>query len=44
MERWRGRGENVSAGQRAFYHRARCDSAAALGQYDSEMEREATDA
>ena len=33
MERWRGRGENVSAGQKAFYHRAKCDSAAALGRY-----------
>jgi len=44
LERWRGRVENVSAGQRAFYHRAKCESAAALGQYRSEMESEATDA
>jgi fructose-bisphosphate aldolase class I len=29
---WHGRNENLRAGQRAFYHRARCDSAAALGR------------
>ena len=38
---WKGKRENVAAGQRAFYHRARCDWAAALGQYSSEMESEA---
>jgi fructose-bisphosphate aldolase class I len=37
---WQGKPENVAAGQRAFYHRARCDSAAALGKYVSAMERE----
>jgi fructose-bisphosphate aldolase class I len=37
LERWHGRGENVSDGQRAFHHRAECDRAAALGQYDSVM-------
>jgi len=30
----------VKAGQQAFYHRAKCDSAAALGQYNSAMEAE----
>jgi fructose-bisphosphate aldolase class I len=44
LERWRGKGENVPAGQRAFYHRAKCESAAALGRYNNEMEQEATDA
>jgi hypothetical protein len=29
----------VRAGQKAFFHRAMCDSAAALGRYGSEMER-----
>jgi fructose-bisphosphate aldolase class I len=40
LERWHGRNENVYAGQRAFYHRAKCDSAAALGKYSSDMESE----
>ena len=35
---WQGRNENLTAGQRAFYHRARCDSAAALGRYNAAME------
>jgi fructose-bisphosphate aldolase class I len=38
MELWHGRRENVAAGQHAFYHRAMCDSAAALGRYRREME------
>ena len=41
LEIWHGRSENVQAGQRAFYHRAKCDCAAALGRYRSEMESEA---
>jgi fructose-bisphosphate aldolase class I len=41
LEAWRGRSENVTAGQQALRHRARCDSAAALGKYRSAMEREA---
>jgi fructose-bisphosphate aldolase class I len=40
METWRGRSENVSAAQRAFYHRARCDSAAVAGHYGSTLESE----
>lgn len=39
LELWHGRQENVRAGQKAFFHRAMCDSAAALGRYGSEMER-----
>ena len=41
LEIWHGRNENVAPGQRAFRHRAKCDSAAALGVYRSSMEREA---
>jgi fructose-bisphosphate aldolase class I len=41
MSAWRGRNDNVRAAQRAFYHRARCNSAAALGQYRPDMESEA---
>ncbi len=37
---WHGRSENVQAGQHAFYHRAKCDSAAALGRYRGDMESE----
>jgi len=40
METWRGRSENVSSAQRAFYHRARCDSAAVAGRYGSALEAE----
>jgi len=38
MELWHGRRENVGAAQQAFAHRAKCDSAAALGRYRAEME------
>jgi fructose-bisphosphate aldolase class I len=38
MEAWQGRPENVPDGQRAFHHRAWCDSAAAVGGYRAEME------
>jgi len=40
LKAWRGRTENVGAGQRAFYHRASCESAAALGAYVTSMETE----
>jgi fructose-bisphosphate aldolase class I len=39
LEAWHGRRENVGAGQRAFFHRAMCDSAAALGKYTTAMEQ-----
>jgi fructose-bisphosphate aldolase class I len=38
MAAWRGRAENLSAAQHAFYHRARCNGAATLGEYTEEME------
>jgi fructose-bisphosphate aldolase class I len=37
---WRGQDENLKAAQRAFYNRARCDSAAARSLYNTSMERE----
>jgi fructose-bisphosphate aldolase class I len=40
MGAWHGRDENVTAGQRAFYQRARCNGAASLGKYTGEMEAE----
>jgi fructose-bisphosphate aldolase class I len=40
LDAWRGRLENVPAAQQAFYHRAKCDSAAALGRYRSDMEQQ----
>ena len=38
LKAWCGNNENLKAGQQAFYHRARCDSAAALGRYTDAME------
>ncbi|HEY6255285.1 MAG TPA: class I fructose-bisphosphate aldolase [Xanthobacteraceae bacterium] len=38
---WAGRSENVAAAQRAFAHRAMMNSLAALGQWQSELERKA---
>jgi fructose-bisphosphate aldolase class I len=38
LKAWRGKNENLKAGQEAFYHRAKCDSAAALGRYTAAME------
>jgi fructose-bisphosphate aldolase class I len=38
LEAWGGVSESVLAAQRAFYHRAKCDAAAALGLYSPEME------
>jgi fructose-bisphosphate aldolase class I len=35
---WHGTKENIETGQRAFYHRARCDGAATFGRYVAEME------
>ena len=40
LKAWGGKPENVEAGQRAFYHRAKLNSAAATGLYAPEMERE----
>ncbi len=38
---WSGKNENVAAGQRAFFHRAKCNSAAAKGEYTQSMEQAA---
>ena len=38
LKAWHGKSENLKAGQQAFYHRAKCDSAAALGKYTVVME------
>jgi fructose-bisphosphate aldolase class I len=37
---WRGHDDSLQAGQRALYHRARCNSAATLGTYTAAMEGE----
>jgi fructose-bisphosphate aldolase class I len=41
LKAWQGKNENFKAGQRAFYHRAKCDNAAALGKYTRAMEGQA---
>jgi fructose-bisphosphate aldolase, class I len=41
LKAWGGKAENVEAGQRAYYHRAKMNSAARTGMYAPEMEREA---
>ena len=40
LEAWHGKKENLKAGQQAFHHRAKCNSAAAVGRYTDGMERE----
>lgn len=40
LRAWLGRDDHLTAGQQAFYHRAKCDSAAALGRYTASMEQE----
>jgi fructose-bisphosphate aldolase class I len=37
---WRGKEQNLEVAQRAFRHRAKCDSAAAVGKYTTAMESE----
>jgi fructose-bisphosphate aldolase class I len=41
LKAWGGKDENVEAAQRAYYHRAKMNSAARTGMYAPEMEREA---
>src|SRR5436305_408231 len=41
LNAWGGKPENVEAGQRAYYHRAKMNSAARSGIYAPAMEREA---
>jgi len=38
---WRGKNDNVAAAQRAFVHRARMNSLAALGRWTVELEKQA---
>jgi fructose-bisphosphate aldolase, class I len=40
LKAWSGRPENVEAGQRAFYHRAKMNGAARTGTYAPELELE----
>jgi fructose-bisphosphate aldolase class I len=44
LKAWVGKEENVEAGQRAYYHRAKMNSAAQTGMYAPEMEKEAVPA
>ena len=44
LKAWGGKPENVEAGQRAYYHRAKMNGAARTGVYAPEMEREAVTA
>jgi fructose-bisphosphate aldolase class I len=44
LKAWGGKEENVQAGQRAYYHRAKMNGAARTGMYAPEMEREAVPA
>jgi len=37
LEIWKGQQANTAAAQQALYHRARCNRAARLGQYRTEM-------
>jgi fructose-bisphosphate aldolase class I len=38
LKAWRGSADAVGAAQAAFVHRARCNAAAAAGEYSAEME------
>lgn len=38
LHAWHGKEEQFKAGQQAFYHRAKCNGAAALGQYTDALE------
>ena len=44
LKAWGGKAENVEAAQRAYYHRAKMNSAARTGMYAPEMEKEAVPA
>lgn len=41
LSAWGGKAENVAAGQRAFAHRAKMNSLAALGTWDAKLEKAA---
>jgi fructose-bisphosphate aldolase class I len=38
LHAWHGKAEQFKAGQQAFYHRAKCNGAAALGRYTEALE------
>ena len=38
LRAWQGKGELMAAGQQAYLHRARCNSAARFGHYTAAME------
>jgi fructose-bisphosphate aldolase class I len=40
LEIWKGLEENKSAAQQSLYHRARCSSAARLGEYNASLEKD----
>ena len=40
IEVWRGKQQNLKAAQHAFYHRAKCNGAAAIGTYTNALEGE----
>ena len=44
LNAWEGKSDQFEAGQRAFYHRAKLNSAATTGLYAPEMERETANA
>ena len=39
MKAWGGEARNIAAGQKAFYHRAKCNGAARYARYKPELER-----
>jgi len=41
LKAWRGKAANVAAGQKAYYHRAKCNGAARTGRYTDAMEKAA---
>jgi len=42
LHAWHGKAEQFKAGQQAFYHRAECNGAAALGRYTDALEGKGT--
>ncbi|WP_268807096.1 class I fructose-bisphosphate aldolase [Gloeocapsopsis dulcis] len=40
LETWRGNDANVAQAQQQLLHRAKCNSAASLGQYRAQMEQQ----
>ena len=40
IEAWQGKQQNLKAAQEAFYHRAKCNGAAAVGEYSRALEGE----